>query len=239
MQISLILPCYNEEANIEAVVREAFAWFAKQGIDGEVIVTNDGSVDQSQKILERLQGEFSALQVVRHEANRGYGAALSSGCDRATKEYIAFMDSDRQFHVDDLGLLLPHLSTYRFVTGVRQKRADPWRRLLNAALYNWLLRHYVGLNVRDINCALKIFERNLWQRLRPTHATGALFNAEVYLALLEGQIPWKEVPVPHYPRTAGTQTGAKLSVILRMFRELAYLKKRQKMLAGNRLHSTM
>ena len=116
------------------------------------------------------------------------------------------------------------------MTGYREHRADPLPRIVNAALYGFLLRTYVGLVVRDVNCAMKVFRRDLWPKIRP-EATGALFNAEVFLTLQALGIPWKEVPVPHYPRTAGQQTGAKLSVILRMFRELAHLKRRKNTMA--------
>lgn len=226
MHLSLVLPCFDEEANIERVVRDAFAWFQSSGIDGEVVVTNDGSRDRTEEILERLKKEFPHLKVVHHTVNRGYGAALTSACDSATKEFIAFIDSDGQFQSSDLQLLLPHLKNFSFVTGYRKKRADPLPRIINAALYGFLLRAYVGLRVRDVNCAMKVFRSDLWLKIRP-EATGALFNAEVFLALQELGIPWKEVPVPHYPRTAGRQTGAKLSVIFRMFRELAHLKRRR------------
>lgn len=225
LSLSLVLPCFNEEGNIERVVRNAALWLSFAVHDAEIIVVNDGSKDRSGEILAVLSREDSRVRVVTHPVNRGYGAALRSGCDAAVKEFVAFMDGDGQFHASDLALLLPHLAEVSFVTGYRVHRADPLRRKLNAALYGLLLRFYVGLHVRDVNCALKVFRRSLWPRIRPD-ATGALFNAEVFVALREHGIRWKEVPVPHYPRTAGAQTGAKISVILRMFRELHYLRKK-------------
>lgn len=223
LSLSLVLPCFNEEGNIERVVRDVAAWLASAGHDAEIIVTNDGSKDRSGEILATLACELPQFRVITHPVNRGYGAALRSGCDAATKEFVAFMDSDGQFHVSDLSLLLPHLAEVSFVTGYRVHRADPLMRKLNAALYGLLLRFYVGLHVRDVNCALKVFRRSLWSRIRP-NATGALFNAEVFVALREHGIRWKEIPVPHYPRISGAQTGMKISVILRMFRELHYLR---------------
>lgn len=225
MSLSLVLPCFNEEGNIERVTRSCLAWFDLRHLDAEVIVTNDGSKDRSGEILASLSREDARVRVVTHPENRGYGAALRSGCDAATKEFVAFMDGDGQFHASDLALLLPHLAEVSFVTGYRVHRADPLRRKLNAALYGLLLRFYVGLHVRDVNCAFKVFRRSLWPRIRPD-ATGALFNAEVFVQLREHGIRWKEIPVPHYPRISGAQTGAKISVILRMFRELHYLRRK-------------
>ena len=229
MNLSVVLPCYNEEGNIERVVREAFAWFQEERVQGEVVVTNDGSTDGSGGILAALQREFPALTVVQHPTNSGYGAAMRSGCDAATGDVIVTVDSDRQFRVRDAGKLLPLLEQSVFVAGYREKRADPLRRKMNAMLYGFLIRFYLGIHVRDVNCALKAFRRSIWPTIRPTIGTGALYNAEIFLALQEAKIPWAQAPVPHYPREAGTQTGAKLAVILRMFKELAMLKKKHRL----------
>lgn len=222
--LSLVLPCFNEEGNIRDTVREIFAWFSKDGIQGEVIVVNDGSSDRTVHILDDLQKEFPLI-VITHVRNRGYGAALCSGCDKATMEYIAFMDSDGQFHASDFRLLLPRISHVGFVSGIRARRADPLVRSLNARLYGFLIRWMLGIRVRDINCAMKLFRRSLWSSIRPRMVTGALFNAELFLRLMKANIAWEQIPVLHYPRLLGTPTGAKAAVILRMFRELWKLRR--------------
>ncbi len=218
--ISLVLPCFNEEANIERTVRSVAAWFAQNGITGEIIVTDDGSRDRSPQILDDLKKEIPMLRIVRHERNQGYGVAVRSGLDAATMDVMGFMDSDGQFHVEDLGLLLPHLTSFEFVTGRRAHRADSFIRNTFGkvlGLMNWLM---LDLWVRDVNCGLKVFKKSLWLRIRPTHGVEKLFNTEMFLRLNDARIPWKTVNVPHYPRTAGSPTGAKVSVILRMFKEL-------------------
>jgi|SRR3989344_1262229 len=217
--LSLVLPCFNEEENIEDTVREVFAWFKENDLQGEAIIVNDGSSDGTATVLHRLQEEFS-LVVLTHRENQGYGAALCAGCDRATMELIAFMDSDGQFHASDFMLLLPRLSRVDFASGVRVRRADPFMRSLNARLYGWLIRWILGIRARDINCAMKVFRRTLWPTIRPQVVTGALFNAELFLRLMRARISWEQVPVPHYPRLLGTPTGAQFCVIVRMFREL-------------------
>ncbi len=223
--LSLVLPCFNEEANIERTIRDTNAWFDRTGTTGEIIVVNDGSSDDSQKILESLRPEVPRLKIVRHEKNRGYGLALRSGLDVATMDIVGFMDSDGQFRPEDLELLLPHLEAYAFVTGRRRRRADSAVR--NAfgkvlGLMNWVA---LGLWVRDVNCGMKLFRREIWQRVRPTHGVEKLFNTELFLRLKEEGVVWKTIDVPHYPRTAGSPTGAKPSVIIRMFSELGDLRK--------------
>jgi glycosyltransferase involved in cell wall biosynthesis len=228
----VVLPCFNEEANIERTVRLVQKWFAQDGIEGEIIVTNDGSRDGSQRVLESLQQEMPNLKLVRHEHNQGYGAAIRSGCDASDKQWIAFMDSDGQFDVSDLRRLLPLMADADYVTGVREKRADTFVRWLNSRMYNLLIRVVLGVKPSDLNCGMKLFRRSIWKTIRPVCATGALINAEMFYAMKHAGIGWKETLVPHYPRLAGNPTGAKLGVILRTFKELWVLKRSRQLLAA-------
>lgn len=225
MTLSIVLPCYNEEANVEQVIRDTAQWLQHEHIDSEVIVVNDGSRDGTAAVLTRLVGQIPGLRAIHHEKNQGYGAAVRSGCDAARSDVIAFMDSDGQFRAEDIGRLLPALERVSFVAGVRLRRADPFNRKLNAWLYGWLVRMVLRVKARDLNCGLKVYRRTLWQRIRPVCATGALFNAELFLNLQQAGECFAEVPVPHYPRRAGTPTGANPAVILKMFGELFALKR--------------
>ncbi len=230
--LSIVLPSFNEEQNIGPVVRETVAWLKTKKEPFEIVVVNDGSRDGTANALLELQKEISELTVVTHEKNLGYGAAVRSGCDAATGDIIGFMDSDGQFAAKDFDLLLPHLKEYSFVTGRRRKRADPFMRKLNAKLFGILSFCMLGIWVRDINCAMKVFTKDTWKRTRPTYSTGALINAEMFYRAQRAGIPWFVVNVPHAPRRFGTQTGAKLSVILRMFLELWKVK-----VSGGKVHS--
>lgn len=218
--LSIVLPCFNEEANIEAVTREVAAWFAATRTNGEIIVVDDGSKDDSPAILERLQREFPNLRVVRHEKNGGYGIAVRSGCDAATTEWIAFMDSDGQFHIKDIEHLLKHADRFPFITGRRAHRADPFVRNMFGKILGAMNVLVLGLWVRDVNCGLKLFRKDIWKDIRPTRGVEKLFNTEIFLRLKQKKIPWHQVNVPHYPRRAGTPTGGSVRVIIRMFKEL-------------------
>lgn len=225
MKLSVVLPCFNEEQNIASAVSDTALWLRQQGLDSEIIVVNDGSLDGSREVLSKLQGEYSLLRVVTHDHNQGYGVAVRAGCDTAKGDAIAFMDSDGQFHAEDLGRLLPYLREYAFVTGRRHTRADPFIRNLYGKLLGLLTWAVFGLWMRDINCGLKIFRRELWPKIRPVHGVEKLFNTELFLNLKRLSIAWKQVPVTHYPRLRGSPTGGSLRVIKRMFRELYDLKK--------------
>ena len=224
MQLSLILPCYNEEENVEKTVLDVIAWFKEDGIDGEVIAVDDGSSDRTAEVLRKLEKEHPQLKVVMHSKNLGYGSAVRSGLDAGTKEWLAYMDSDGQFRPTDFRKLLPHTDKFEIVTGRRLKRADPLVRKLNAKLFAMLNVIVLGIWVRDINCAMKIFKRSIWKTVRPEFSTGALFNAEVFYRAKQHSISWKQDFVNHYPRLHGKQTGANPFVILKMFRDLVQLR---------------
>jgi glycosyltransferase involved in cell wall biosynthesis len=226
MSLSIVLPCYNEAPNIVATIKDVHAYLQTVPGQNEIIAVNDGSKDETGSILHSLMADYAMLKVIDLPENKGYGNAVITGLDAATCDYIAFMDSDGQFKAEHFATLLPHTNTYQIVTGRRIRRADPLIRSINAFLYGTLVKVALRVYIRDINCAMKIFKREIWPTIRPSIASGALVNAEIFLRAKGAKIAWKQVPVPHYPRTAGQQTGAKISVILRMFMELFQLKKK-------------
>lgn len=220
MSLSVILPCYNEEQNIEHSVRDVAEWMRADAISGTIIVVDDGSKDGSPDILKRLAEEMQNLKIVRHEKNKGYGVAVRSGCDAAETEWIAFMDSDGQFQASDFRLLLAHTENYAFITGRRAHRADGLVRNSFGKILGAMNVVMLGIWVRDVNCGMKLFRRDIWPTIRPTRGVEKLFNTEMFLRLKRNNIPWFTVNVPHYPRRAGTPTGGSARVILRMFKEL-------------------
>ncbi len=220
MTLSVILPCYNEEANIAATIDDVSSWMTREKISGDIIVVDDGSKDTSVSIVEALQKSMKNLKLVRHTKNGGYGIAVRSGCDAATTEWISFMDSDGQFHADDLNLLLAHTNEYDFITGRRAHRADSFVRNMFGKVLGGMNVIVLGLWVRDVNCGMKLFTKEIWPTIRPTKGVEKLFNTEMFLRLKRNRIPWLTINVPHYPRRAGTPTGGSIRVIFRMFKEL-------------------
>src|SRR5262249_34971694 len=160
-----------------------------------------------------------------HERNRGYGAALASGFDAARKELVFFTDGDKQFDVSELASFLPELDDRTdLVIGWRRHRADPPMRLLNAWGWKLLVNGLFGYTARDVDCAFKLFRCSVWQSLT-VHARGATFSAEFLIKARRLGFQIKELPVSHFPRRAGSPTGAKLSVIVRAFKELLHLRR--------------
>ncbi len=219
ISLSVVLPAYNESENIEKTVTHAVSYLKGTFRDYEVIVVNDGSIDGTPEIVERLATSNPRIILVNHPKNLGYGSALRSGFERASLDYIFLMDSDGQFDISDIDRFIPFLESYDVVVGYREKRADPFIRSLNARLYHLFIRLLFGLKLRDIDCAFKMFPRSVYRAVRPIESGGALFSAEFLVKLRQKGFTIREVPVRHFPRRFGRQTGANLKVIIRMFKE--------------------
>lgn len=217
--ISVVLPAHNEEENIAKTVGNCVRYLENKVGEYEIIVVNDGSGDRTGVIVKELSSANPKIILVNHEVNRGYGSALRSGFDATTLEYIFFMDSDGQFDIQDLDSLMPYVGEKEIVIGYRQNRADSMIRSLNAWLYGMYIKLIFGLGVRDMDCAFKIFPKKAYQSVKPIKADGALFSAEFLIKLQKKGYNLVEVPVRHFPREFGAQSGASIHVILKMFRE--------------------
>jgi len=222
--LSLVMPAYNEEANVGAAVRACAAAGAKFADDYEVVVVDDGSRDRTS---ERAQAEAqtdSRVRVIRLPQNRGFGGALKTGLQAAQKPHVFYTDSDLQFDLEEIARLLEHIDAVPVVVGHRIDRQDHLVRKLNAWAWGRLQWVLFGLNVRDIDCGFKMFRREVLQAM-PMHSEGAFISTEILLRARAAGHEIREVPVHHYPRKAGAPTGANLRVIGRAFRELWRLRR--------------
>jgi glycosyltransferase involved in cell wall biosynthesis len=217
--LSAFFPAYNEEATVERMVDAFRSVLPQVAEDYEIITVNDGSKDGTREIADRLVKEDHKVRVVHHEKNQGYGAAVRSGIRASQKEYLFFTDGDGQFDVSQISRLVPLLSGCDGVIGFRLNRQDPWVRKLNAWAWNRLVRLLLGLRVRDIDCAFKLFHRKVFEEIE-LESSGAMISTEMLVKIKDKGFKLQEVGVLHSPRVAGKQTGANLRVVLRAFKEL-------------------
>ncbi len=227
--LTIVFPAYNEEENIEKVIKDALRIFPNYAKEIEIIAVNDGSRDRTGEIIEELSNRYPEVKAIHHKENKGYGAALKSGFYNAKGEYVFFTDSDNQFDLEDFRVLFPYIKDFDLVIGYRIKRRDPFYRIVNAKLYNLLIRIIFGLKVKDINCAFKVMKRSIFDSIK-LESDGALINAELLIKSLNKGYRIKEVGVRHFPCVHGEQTGAKPSVIFKMFFELFHQLKKLKKL---------
>ena len=155
--LSVCLPAYNENLNIEDTLEEACSILPEFVERFEVVVVDDGSTDGTADTVGRYAQGDARVRLVRHESNRGYGAAVATGLRAAQGDLVMFTDSDGQFNFLDLPQLLVRLRDHDVVIGYRFRRADSRLRLFNAWGWNWMIRLFLGVWVEDLDCASSCF----------------------------------------------------------------------------------
>jgi glycosyltransferase involved in cell wall biosynthesis len=226
--LSFFFPALNEEHHVAAIVEEALSVLPRFADDLEVTVVDDGSSDRTGAIADELASRDSRVRVIHHEARRGYGGAVRSGLVAATRPWVFYTDGDRQFALEDLARLIAASDGADAVVGYREKRSDPARRLFVAWVYNHVIRLLFGGSWRDVDCAFKLFRRDVFERvpLERVRSNGAFFSPELLITLRRAGVRVRQVGVRHFPRTAGEPKGAPPRVIIRAIRDLLRLRAR-------------
>lgn len=221
--ISAVLPAYNEEENVEiATTRMAEVLRSLDLRDWEVIVVDDGSVDRTGEILDRLAADDPEhIRVIHHSPNKGYAEALKSGFTSARHQLIFYTDSDNQFDVRELKNLLPLVENADIVCGFRIYRFDPLTRLVMSWGYNLLVRMIFRINVRDIDCAFKLFRREVFDRIT-IESKKFFVDAEILAKARHLRMRLAEIGVRHYPRPAGRST-VRASHVFSTLKEIAQM----------------
>ncbi|NLX42035.1 MAG: glycosyltransferase family 2 protein [Chloroflexi bacterium] len=221
--LTVSLPAYNEEGNIGQMVDRVRNEVGPLVDDLEIIVVDDGSRDRTAEVVEGIARQDPRVRLIRHSVNQGYGAAVYTGVWSASKDLIFFTDSDLQFTFAELPEFLKRIDGIDMVIGWRRTRSDPWYRRLFGNGWSWLVNLLFGHTARDVDCAYKLFRREVIERI-DVASRGATFSAEFLVRARQAGFRVIELPVNHHPRVAGKQTGARPEVVLRAFRELMQLR---------------
>ena len=176
--LSVIFPAFNEEGNIRCTVETIIKVLPQVATRWEIIVVDDGSSDATALICDELKAQHPEVELIRHEQNRGYGAALKSGIMSAKYDLVFFSDSDGQFDFRELEQLICWSEDYDIVAGYRAKRQDPLYRRINALGWNVLVRLALGIKIRDIDCAFKLFRREVFDYVQ-IRCVRSMVNTEI------------------------------------------------------------
>ena len=200
IDVSIVMPCLNEEESVAACVQKARSWIHRSGMRGEVIVVDNGSADRSAEVAKE-----AGARVLHHE-ERGYGSALLRGFRDARGQYLVMGDCDGTYEFGQLEpLVSPLQNGYEMVVGDRlgsllAPGAMPWaHRFLGTPAISWLLRVFSGARVRDSQCGLRAIRRDALERLN-LKSTGMEFASEMILKAMRQGLNVAEVTVPYYPR---------------------------------------
>lgn len=216
--LSVFFPCYNEEQNVPLFVEESAKVLPEVAKKFEVIIVNDGSSDDTLAVAEKMKRKYPFVRVVNHKKNQGYGMSLRSGFEAAQYDWVFFTDGDLQFSLDQLKEFLPYTLKSEAIIGYRKKRAEGTLRTTNANVYKAFVDILFRLNVKDIDCAFKLFSKRALS-LITLESEGAFISAELLYKLKKKKVKFTQVPVDHYLRRYGSPTGNNIKVILRACKE--------------------
>ncbi len=225
--LSFFFPARNEELNVQPSVARALEVLPAYTERLEVTIVDDGSTDRTGEIADTLARDDARVRVIHNRPGRGYGGAVRAGLVAATQPFVAFTDGDLQFDVADFGRLAAAMAPgVDAVIGYRIKRADPWRRLVIAGVYNRVIRMLFAGGWRDVDCGFKLFRTEVFTRvpLERVRSNGAFFSAELLINLRAGGIVMREVGLPHHARLHHEPKGAPPRVILKAIRDLLLLR---------------
>jgi glycosyltransferase involved in cell wall biosynthesis len=224
MRISIVMPAYNEQDNIENTVTSCFKTLDTIPGDHEVVVTDDGSKDSTGEILKRLSQTYETLVVERNEPNQGYGVALSRAIRTSKGDVVVSIDSDGQFDITELPELLAHFGDkIDILTGYRISKQDTRIKVLADRIMNLLIRVTFGVRYRDTNCAYKIYRGSTLRNMN-LEASGFQIPTEIVLKAHALGLKLSESPIHHRSREGGSSALAPFKTALRMFTFLCYLR---------------
>ncbi|MEJ5227670.1 glycosyltransferase family 2 protein [Thermodesulfovibrio sp.] len=200
MELSVVIPLYNEEENIEELHRKLSEALINLSISYEIIYVDDGSMDNTLKLLEEIQKKDSHVVVLSFRRNFGQTAAFAAGFDFARGDVVITMDGDLQNDPVDIPKLLEAIKDADLVSGWRKRRKDPFlSRRLPSIIANWLIGKVTGVRIHDYGCSLKAYRREVVKNLR---LYGEMHRFIPALASWYG-VKIKEVEVTHHPRYRG------------------------------------
>jgi len=201
--VSIFFPAYNDAGTIASLVIIAHMTARQITDDYEVIVVEDGSPDHTGALLDEMARYFPWLRVVHHDQNRGYGGALRTGFDTASKALIFYTDGDAQYDPRELERLYAAMTPdVDFVNGFKIGRSDPLHRILIGRLYHWFVKLSFGLRVRDVDCDFRLIRRGVFDRVQLTRSSGVIC-VELMKKVQDHGFRIAQVPVHHYHRTYG------------------------------------
>lgn len=199
-KLTIIVPVYNEEDNLERVETELSKYLEIALVPASILFVNDGSKDNSQALIETICQRNDAFKYVLFKENRGLSAAIKAGFDHANTELVGYIDSDLQTSPEDFNLLLEHIDTHALVTGVRADRKDSFVKNMSSKIANGIRRAFTKDGMDDTGCPLKIIKTDYAKRIPMFRGLHRFLPAMIMLQ--NGTVT--QIPVRHFPRIAGT-----------------------------------
>lgn len=228
-ELSVFLPTYNEEGNIKDVVSDVKKVLAEVAGKWEILIVNDGSTDETERIAAKLSTEDPRIKLINHEKNEGYGASLKTGFYNSKYKWVSFIDSDGQFDFSEISNFIQKQKETNadLVIGYYQKRRVSLSKIITSKVWECVVFIMFGLKVKDIDCGFKLVSRKVLESIpKLESARGAFISSELLIKSQKEGFKIVQIPVTHYPRIKGKGTGRNLNVVLRSFIDLFKLWKK-------------
>ncbi len=226
LELSIVIPVYNEEENVPILVSELEESLKPLGKSYEILFVDDGSRDKSLEQLVEARKRNPAIRILSFQENAGQTAAMDAGFRAARGEVIVTLDADLQNSPRDIPLLLEKMPEYDIVCGWRAERNDPWIRKISSKIANTVRNTLSDEEIHDTGCSLKAYKRVCFEKIKLYHGMHrflpTLFKMEGYRAV--------EVKVGHHPRKFGLSKYNIRNRLFRSFMDLLavrWMKKRQ------------
>jgi glycosyltransferase involved in cell wall biosynthesis len=201
--VTVFFPCYNDAGTIPTMILRALEVLPQITDDYEVIVINDGSRDDSGRVLDVIAARFDHLRVIHREQPSGYGGVLRSGFAAARKDWVFYTDGDAQYDVRELALLAARVGDgVDMVNGYKIKRHDPRHRVIIGLAYQYFVKLAFGLGIRDVDCDFRLMRRAIFDHIRLESTTGTI-TVELVKKIQDAGYTIVEVPVHHWYRQYG------------------------------------
>jgi glycosyltransferase involved in cell wall biosynthesis len=201
--LSVFFPAYNDSGTIASLVITAIRTARRLTPDFEVIVVNDGSADGTSDILDELARIYPQVTIVQHPQNRGYGGALQTGFQTATRELVFYTDGDAQYDPSEMEALWRRMDDgVDLVNGYKISRSDPLHRIIIGRIYHYTVKLLFGLKVRDVDCDFRLMRRSIFDTVHLEKNSGVIC-LEMMKKITDGGFRIAEVPVHHYHRAYG------------------------------------
>ncbi|MEK7114259.1 MAG: glycosyltransferase family 2 protein [Patescibacteria group bacterium] len=211
--VSFFCPAYNDEKNLPVLVPYV-SEFLKEITDVyEIIIVEDGSPDKTGEVADALVREYPNVRIIHHAKNMGYGAALRDGFVAAKYDYMMYTDGDNQYDVYEFLPYMHLLESSDVLSGYVTQKELSFRRKMQSEVYNWLIRILFFVWYLDINCAMKIYKREVLDSIS-IKSSSCFIDAEMILKAKKAGFTVAQFPVTHFPRTEGLASGSKMSVIV-------------------------
>ena len=199
-EFTIIVPVYNEEDNISRLEQELSAYLPHCLRRACVLFVDDGSVDGSLEGLRKICARNEAFFYISFTTNRGLSAAIKAGIDYAESELVGYIDADLQTTPEDFNLLLEDIDSFSMVTGIRAGRKDSFFKKAQSKIANGFRRMMTHDGALDTGCPLKVIHSSVAKKFPLFKGMHRFLPA---LVLLQEGASYKQVPVRHFPRTAG------------------------------------